>query len=497
MNRRILIQITTPAVLIGLLLLGSCLAGAWYVSRLQTKLSDVLRENVASQKAAQELEIRLRQLQYHSLIYLMEPNARHRELWDEDHRALEASLDETQETAHTAEQKHLVREIKDNYDLYLADINNLVAKAAAGGTPSELIRFADTHPLSKVVEPFQELLKLNKEMMDQSAEDSRRVARQAKWTMFLIGLVGPAGGLLAGFGIARGISQSIYQLSVRVRDIAQSLEQDVASVSIEANGDLQTLDRQLQHVVGRVEEITERQQRHQREMLRAEQLASVGRLAAGLAHEIRNPLTAIKMLVEVALRSENRKPLQTEDLRVIHSEIVRLEQTVQGLLDFARLPAPQRRECDLRRVVSDAAELVKARCRGQKVELAVRCPGFPVVAEVDSAQMRTVLVNLLLNALDAMPQGGHLELTLDAPPSGGVRLSVADTGTGIAPEIAERLFLPFTTTKETGTGLGLSISRRIVEEHGGSLSAANRPEGGACFTITLPCIHAALPATTS
>src|SRR5438094_457757 len=166
--------------------------------------------------------------------------------------------------------------------------------------------------------------------------------------MVLLGLLGPAGGLIVGYGIARALSRSIYQLSVRVRDMAHRLEQDVASVSIEADGDLDSLDRQLQHVVRQVEEVAERQQKHQREMVRAEQLATVGQLAAGVAHEVRNPLTSVKMLVEVALRSDNRKPLTIDDLRVIHREIVRLEQTTQGLLDFARLPAPQRTACDLR-----------------------------------------------------------------------------------------------------------------------------------------------------
>jgi signal transduction histidine kinase len=486
MNRRILVQVTTPAVLIGLLLLGSCFAGAWYVSRLQSNLSRVLAENVTSQKAAQDLEIHLRELQYHSFLFLMDPTRERREKIDDDHKEVEISLQETEASAHTPKQEHLVREIKEKYKKYNSDIYARIDKAVAAGTLSDLVKMADEHRLKEVVRPFQELLELNQKMMDEASEQSERVARQAKWTMLLIGLLGPAGGVLAGFGIARGISRSIYQLSVRMRDMAQSLEQDVASVSIEADGDLQTLDRQLQHVVGRVEEVAERQQRHQRDMLRAEQLASVGQLAAGVAHEIRNPLTAIKMLVEVALRSENRKPLQPEDLRVIHAEIARLEQTVQGLLDFARLPAPQRHECDLRQIVTEATELIKARSRQQRVEIAVRCPAYDVAASVDGAQLRTVLVNLFLNALDAMPRGGRLEVSLEETSAGGVRLTITDTGTGIAPEIATRLFTPFTTTKETGTGLGLSISRRIIEEHGGQLLAANRPEGGAGFTINLP-----------
>jgi signal transduction histidine kinase len=136
--------------------------------------------------------------------------------------------------------------------------------------------------------------------------------------------------------------------------------------------------------------------------------------------------------------------------------------------------------------VGEAADLVRVRSRAQKVELAVRCPDAAVPGEVDAEQVRTVLVNLFLNALDAMPQGGRLEVRLETTPAEEVRLCVADTGSGIAPEMVERLFTPFSTTKATGTGLGLSISRRIVEEHGGRLDAANRREGGACFTITLP-----------
>jgi signal transduction histidine kinase len=486
MNHRILIQVTTPAVAIGLLLFGACLASAWYVSRLQSNLASVLTAHVSSQKAAQELEIRVRQLRYHSFLYLLDPTPDRRKRITEDHDAFAAAVRLAQESARTQEQLDCIARIEKGYQQYDSALDDEIARTAAGGTRADLVRIATAHPLTNIVEPSQELLALNKDMMDSISDESQRVARQAKWTLILIGFLGPAGGVIAGFGIARGLSRSIYQLSVRVRDMAQSLDQDVASVSVEADGDLQTLDRQLQHVVRRVEEVTERQQRHQREMLRAEQLAAVGTLAAGVAHELRNPLTAVKMLVEGALRSENRKPLDFGDLQVIHREIARLEQTIQGLLDFARLPAPQRGPCDLRAIVGEAADLVRVRSRAQKVELAVRCPDSAVDAEVDAAQVRTVLVNLFLNALDAMPSGGRLEVSLETAPGEEVRLCVADTGGGISPEMLERLFTPFTTTKATGTGLGLSISRRIVEEHGGRLVVANRREGGACFTITLP-----------
>jgi signal transduction histidine kinase len=242
----------------------------------------------------------------------------------------------------------------------------------------------------------------------------------------------------------------------------------------------------LQHIVGKVEEAAARLQQHQRELLRTEQLAAVGQLAAGVAHEVRNPLTGIKLLVEAAVRPANPKPLNAEDLHVIHGEIARLEKTVQSFLDFARLPAPRRQPCDLRDVVDRSRDLTRARAEQQRVELDVRLPAEPVRAPVDAAQLTTVLVNLLLNAMDAMPAGGRLSVELAADSAARAQLTVSDTGPGIAPAIADRLFTPFATTKATGTGLGLSLSRRIVEEHGGTITADNRPEGGARFHIAIP-----------
>jgi signal transduction histidine kinase len=208
-----------------------------------------------------------------------------------------------------------------------------------------------------------------------------------------------------------------------------------------------------------------------------------------VAHEVRNPLTAIKMLVEAARRPRQRQPLTPEDLGVIHTEIARLEQTVQGFLDFARLPTPQRGPCDLREVLAQAVELVQVRAQQQGVVIDVGRPEHAVPGNVDRGQLATVLVNLFINALDAMPRGGRLKVALEVSGEKGIQLTVADTGGGIAPEIADRLFVPFASTKPTGTGLGLCISRRIIEEHGGRLTAASGPDGGACFAILLPCFR--------
>jgi signal transduction histidine kinase len=270
-----------------------------------------------------------------------------------------------------------------------------------------------------------------------------------------------------------------------LKDVEQHLDYDVGSVSVRTDGDIAHLDGQIEGVVKRFEEVALQVQRQQRDLRRAEQLSAVGKLAACVAHEIRNPLQGAKMLLGVALRPQNRKPLTDDDLRVIHVELGRVEQTVQNLLDYARLPVPQRSEIDLREVVTHAADLARARADQQGVAVTVKCPDAEVPARVDRNQLHSVLINLLLNALDAMACGGQLEIELRQVGHQAL-LRVADTGPGIPPEVMGELFTPFVSSKPTGTGLGLTISRRVVEEHGGSIAGSNRDEGGAIFTIHLP-----------
>src|SRR5262249_1162188 len=177
----------------------------------------------------------------------------------------------------------------------------------------------------------------------------------------------------------------------------------------------------------------------------------------------------------------------------------------QMFLDFARPPQSERRQIDLLEVVRRSLVLIEGRVRRQKVNLIANYPSEPIYLLIDPEQVHQVILNLLLNALDALPLGGTITVEIErlaveratgavrgvgtnGAPEGAstVEVRIRDTGPGIAPRIRERLFEPFNSTKETGVGLGLSISKRLIEAHGGAISGDDAPDGGAVFAFTLP-----------
>ncbi|QEL17509.1 ATP-binding protein [Limnoglobus roseus] len=224
----------------------------------------------------------------------------------------------------------------------------------------------------------------------------------------------------------------------------------------------------------------------ERQMVRAEQMAAIGQVAAGVAHELRNPLTSIKGLVQVNLREADARGLPAEDLQVIDHEVRRMERTLQTFLDFARPPRPARQRLDLAEVIDRVFALVGGRAGKQAVALRSLRPAGPVGVDGDQDQIQQLALNLVLNALDALPHGGAVEVELRPPRDGHAEVLVRDTGPGIAAHILPKVFETFVSSKETGIGLGLPVSRRIAEDHGGTLSAYNLPAGGACFALRLP-----------
>ena len=171
------------------------------------------------------------------------------------------------------------------------------------------------------------------------------------WGVIVVAFAAPLSGLALGYAMARSIHHSIYQLSVRIRDAAGRLSGEAPPVVLEEPGDLPDLHKQMQGVIEEIERVVGRLQQREREVLRAEQLAAVGQVAAGVAHELRNPLTSVKMLVQTGLEGPTPAGLPPDDLAIIEHEVRRMEACIQTFLDFARPPHAERRRADLLGVV--------------------------------------------------------------------------------------------------------------------------------------------------
>jgi len=484
-NRRILLQAAAPSIVVGLLLSAACLGSAWYINRLEASMAGILAGNVSSLRAAQDLEISLRQLRFRCFLYLIAPDPGLLPGIQESEHDFSDALERAKSVAETPDEWRHIRAIEQAYLGYQLDFDRAQEEVRIRGPYQEFRKLAAASPVEPILDPCHGLFRVNEAIMTETFAANEQLNHRLRLALFFLGLGGPVGGLIMGYGLARGWSRSIQRLSVQVQDMAQRLDQDVASVQVVPAGDPAHLDQQLQVVVNRVQEVVERLQVQQREMLRAQQMTAVGQLAASVAHEVRNPLTAIKMLVEAALRSRNARPFTEENLQVVHREVVRLERTVQDFLSFARPPALQRSVTDLREVVRQSVSLIRPQAAQQHVVPVIAAPLEATLSNVDADQLSSVLVNLLMNALDAMPSGGQLHVGL-ATAAERVIIRVSDSGRGIDPEMRAKLFTPFASTKATGTGLGLSISRRIVEEHGGRLECDPQAAAGACFVITLP-----------
>jgi PAS domain S-box-containing protein len=238
-----------------------------------------------------------------------------------------------------------------------------------------------------------------------------------------------------------------------------------------------------------MEDITEKRHR-EAQLRRAESLASLTTLAAGVAHEIKNPLGSISIHIQLIKKSiQGREkieiPFLERHLGVVNEEIERLNKIVVDFLFAVRPMDVQLRESDPGKLVAEIADFIRPEAEKAKVNLVLTVvERLPLVA-LDEKLMKQALLNLVKNALAAMPGGGELKLSADSSDE-EVILSVEDTGVGISEEDLPKIFEPYFTTKDNGTGLGLTITFKIVREHGGEITVSSRPGQGSTFAIHLP-----------
>ncbi len=282
------------------------------------------------------------------------------------------------------------------------------------------------------------------------------------------------------------VARGDYSPSLRVRS-----SNEIGRLAEDFNAMTGQLQRHRDALEERIEALSKANQelaQAQQSLMRSEKLATVGRLAAGVAHEIGNPLSAVLGYVEL-LEDGGIGPEEDADLlRRVDKELHRIDGIVRGLLDYSRAEAQGRALCSLTDLIESSVQLVEAQPRFRGIDLQRHIAPSLGLVEINEGRMQQVVVNLLLNAADAMGGAGTIHITARAIGTEHLELEVRDTGPGIAPDAIDHLFEPFFTTKPPGegTGLGLAICHSIVESFEGRLEASNAPEGGAAFAIVLP-----------
>jgi len=257
------------------------------------------------------------------------------------------------------------------------------------------------------------------------------------------------------------------------------------------NDEIGDLGRHFNEMVKQLRDSREEIERlHRTQISRAEHLATLGEIAAGLAHEIRNPLAGIAGVMEIVGRDLPTDSPAREVLDEVRHEVVHINNIVSELLEIARPKVPVYRPGNLLAVAEHAAFFARDQANQRKVKLEVDASETLPEMEFDNGQIHQVLLNLLLNAVQACGEGGlvRVDFSTDAE---NVTVRVTDTGKGIPPSILPNIFRPFFTTKGDGTGLGLSLARRMVEDHGGRLEASSVVDEGSCFQLILPKIRPA------
>ena len=315
---------------------------------------------------------------------------------------------------------------------------------------------------------------------DKTVEAMSRIER-TKYILYGLVAIGPLTSAALGFVFIMGLTRPVKVLVESTRKLkGGDLDHRVVGLTDEF-GELATAFNEM---AGSLKEQVQKMQR-------TEQMVVVGELAAGLAHEIKNPMAGIKVAMSVLSEESYISPEDKSVLQKVVAEITQLEGLMKNFLNFAKPQKPRLESVNVNQVLNNTLAFhLKHQAAGAvgsgKIEIVKEFGELPTT-QADPTQLQQIFLNLFLNALHAMPHGGELGVRTCLDEDGKtIRIEFSDTGSGIREDLVNKVFQPFFTTKPKGTGLGLAISRQMIEQHDGAIAVANRPGGGVLFTIRLP-----------
>jgi signal transduction histidine kinase len=461
-----------------------------YIYKIQDETYLLMEQNVQSAKMAKELNLSLFEIRAASLTYLFDRSSERIAALQEKQNEFIVLLEKAKASANSEEEDNLLQQIAALFSNYQQTLTNALELHRKGyiSQPNALIVHASQDLINTIEEKTNGFISSKESAQAAYGESIKTNDDIIRTAMYALGCGGIILGLVLGWLIARIILNPIYKLVLKVRDAAGS--EMVEHIKMSPGKELEELDLHINRLIGRINQAHEDLQKNRELLERSSKLAAIGKIAPALAHEIRNPLTAIKMLIYAMMQEPEINEDKRHDLEIITHEINRVEGFLQNFLKYARPAKPQMRMVSIIPEIKDTLQLMQPRLRQSNITLTESHQHENLRIKADPDMIKQIIMNLVLNAVESMGQDGELKLTTlvnaDDAENQLFQISVSDTGPGIPDEIKDSLFDPFVKGKDQGVGLGLSISQRIAELHRGWISAANNSGKGATFTIHLP-----------
>jgi len=484
-----------PATIVGVVALGVCssvvaLLSTWHIGRL---LQETAEENLPSVKAAEELEIALLEQRGFVSSYILDGRSpRWLQRLELKKPLFDEWLEKAERTAHTSKEKEILAQLKEVYRQYDASREKVISLYDPDN-PEKAAQAVDVFfnevdgLFNRAYNLCEDFIAANQEYVDATTADAQWQITQVTWLVGIcVVLTVVLGTTLLGLFFFR----MLLPLRAIVADARVFAGKDLAGGQGLPMDELRAVGMSLQALMSDVAHTRSTLEDSRSRLMNAEKLALVGKLAAGVAHEIRNPLTSIKMWLFTIRKAVGADPELDRKFESVSEEIGRLETIIHNFLEFSRPPVLKRRPQPLGQLLDRTLELFSHRAAERKIHLEREDAGELPWVKVDSEQLKQVLINLLNNAAEATPEGGEIRISSahssDAEGRPMVTVRIRDTGTGMPDEVRARVFEPFFTTKEEGTGLGLCIAARITARHEGRLVLESSTADGSTFVVWIP-----------
>lgn len=467
------------------------ISAIFYINRIQKNTFRILTENVSSLKAAEELEIALLDMKGLTSYYLLSEDSLWLKSFVDKKKLFLKWFHNAKQQAFTVEEIVILEEIQKLFNEYLFYQQKVVylKNEEKIGLAKELLFNEMFDTFNSIYDKCEELLSINEKLIAITSYKIQEDNRTSNIIINSLAISGALIGILLSLLIARGITHRIDKLVLQLKTATG--DEVLGKIDISPESEFDNLDIEIKKLIEKVNKINTDLERNQQLLIRSEKLAVLGKLAASLAHEIRNPLTAIKMLV-FSIHEETKKDAYLEnDFDIIIKEINRIENFIENFLKFAKPPKPNFKLTTVNEIIKSPLDLLDPQIKKMNIKVINHIAESDIELMADKSLLHQVFVNIILNAIQSMEKGGTIEIGAQKLPGNEkdseiIEIYCRDSGKGIDQEIINNIFDPFVTKKEDGTGLGLSIAYQIITDHKGWIEAKNNPERGATILVFLP-----------